>query len=164
MSVVAAKVYKDKIVIAADTQTTWGQAIQSSANAKLFKIKRNFIIGSVGDALEGQFMRLFCDSHFPKSSKEHDIVEFMVEFWAWCTKKKDSYKPSGWFLIAFDGKLFSVTSGLDVTYHDYWAIGSGWEYARAALHIGHDPVEAVKVACDLTIYCGEPIESYEVKI
>lgn len=163
MSVVAGKVYKDRIIVGADTQTTWGQAVQNSTNAKLFKVK-GLIVGSVGAALEGQLMRLFCDTHFPKSSSEHDIVEFMVEFWAWCKKKKDNYVPDGWFLMAFDKKLFSITSNLDVTYHDTWAIGSGWEYAMAALHLGHSVKESVKVACDLTIYCGEPIEQYEIKL
>jgi ATP-dependent protease HslVU (ClpYQ) peptidase subunit len=99
-----------------------------------------------------------------KSSSEHDIVEFIVEHWEWRKKKNGEYKPSGYFLFVFDGKLFSVTEYLDIDYHDYWAIGSGWEYARAALHLGHDVREAIKVACDLTIYCGEPIEVYEVKI
>ena len=43
-------------------------------------------------------------------------------------------------------------------------VASTGEYARAALYLGHDVREAIKVACDLTIYCGEPIEIYEVKI
>ena len=41
--------------------------------------------------------------------------------------------------------------------NDYAAIGAGRDYAYAALYLGHEPKEAVKVACDLSCYVSEPI-------
>jgi ATP-dependent protease HslVU (ClpYQ) peptidase subunit len=66
------------------------------------------------------------------------------------------------WLIAYDGKLVSVTYDLSVSYHDYWAVGSGWEYARTALHLGKTVEEAIGVACELTIFCAPPISIHEL--
>lgn len=38
-----------------------------------------------------------------------------------------------------------------------WAIGSGAEFALAAMHMGHNAPAAIKVACDLDAYTGGKI-------
>jgi ATP-dependent protease HslVU (ClpYQ) peptidase subunit len=42
------------------------------------------------------------------------------------------------------------------------AIGSGRDYAMAAMHLGHDARTAVQVACDLDAYCGAGITTLEL--
>lgn len=39
----------------------------------------------------------------------------------------------------------------------FFAIGSGKEYAMAALHLGHSPEEALRVACDLDPWTDFPL-------
>ena len=160
MTVVAARKYKDKIVIGADTQMTWGQATDQSG--KLHRVSADWVIGGAGCAYENQLMRIFAKSHRPKSSIEDDVLAFFVEFHKWAREQQNDFKPDNWFLFAFEGALISITHTLAITYHEYWAVGSGWEYARTALHLGHDVRSAIKVACELTIYCGEPIDLIEV--
>lgn len=41
---------------------------------------------------------------------------------------------------------------------DFHAIGSGRDFALAALHLGHDPVTAVRVASELDSYTGGGID------
>lgn len=42
--------------------------------------------------------------------------------------------------------------------HDIHAIGSGKDFALAALHLGHDPVKAIEVATALDGYTGNGID------
>ncbi len=78
-------------------------------------------------------------------------------------KKDDKYIPYNSWLIAFDGVVYNVSADLFIDkIKGYEAIGSGMEYAKAALHLGHTVKESLKVACDMTIYCGEPLEIYEL--
>jgi ATP-dependent protease HslVU (ClpYQ) peptidase subunit len=44
----------------------------------------------------------------------------------------------------------------------FLAIGSGADYAMAAMHLGHDARTAVQVACDLDAYCGAGITTLEL--
>lgn len=39
-----------------------------------------------------------------------------------------------------------------------FAAGSGNDIARTALHLGRDAREAVKIACDLNVYCGGGVD------
>ena len=61
------------------------------------------------------------------------------------------------YLIAYKDKAFYCSSGYVGEVTDYFAIGAGQNYARAALYLGHSPAEAVKVACALSCYVDEPI-------
>jgi len=41
----------------------------------------------------------------------------------------------------------------------FYAIGSGRDYAMAAMHLGHSAMEAVEVACALDSGCGNGIDT-----
>lgn len=163
MSVVALKVYEDKIVMGADSQSTSYWHNKDSTN-KIYQISDDFVIGGVGYTSHNQMMYLFCETNKPAGSRKRDILEFFVQFNEWMRKKTDDFRPYNSFLIVFGDKAFWVTSDLmikEIT--DYCAIGSGMEYAKAGLYLDKTVKQSIKIACDLTIYCGEPIEIYEVK-
>ncbi len=163
MSVVAVKVYEDKIVIGADSQSTSYFHNKDSTN-KIYKISDDFVIGGVGWTSHNQMMYLFCETNKPAGGRKRDILEFFVQFNEWMKKKADDFRPNNSFLVAFSGKAYWVTSDLMIQeIKDYCAIGSGMEYAKAGLYLGKSVKESIKIACELTIYCGEPIEIYEVK-
>jgi ATP-dependent protease HslVU (ClpYQ) peptidase subunit len=42
--------------------------------------------------------------------------------------------------------------------NDFWAIGTGANYAIAAMHLGKTPLEAVKIACKYDTSSTEPID------
>ncbi|NUU21603.1 MAG: hypothetical protein HOV68_08830 [Streptomycetaceae bacterium] len=160
MTVIAGKIVEERIVIAADSQVTWGQA--KTEGTKLYKIGETLVFGGSGHLRDVNLMRLFLDTHMPASSDERDVLEFYAEYVEWSKRKMSGFEAHSSFLFAFDGKLFEIDSDFDVTYADFAAIGSGWEYARAALHLGHTPNEAVQVACDLTIFCAPPVTEFSI--
>lgn len=43
------------------------------------------------------------------------------------------------------------------------AMGSGRDYAIAAMHLGCNAIQAVQVACDLDIYCGNGIDTLDLE-
>lgn len=45
----------------------------------------------------------------------------------------------------------------------FHAMGSGADFALAALHLGHDARKAVEVACELDNDCGNGIDTLELK-
>lgn len=160
MSVIGIKVTKDKITIGADTQVTSGQN-----KDKISKIgKANGIVfGCVGFARDVQLMHLFLQSHKPSSSKEKDLIEFMVEYNEWCRKKDSEHKPYSHFLFVLDSQAIIIKPDFYTTrVKKFDAIGSGEDFVKTALHLGHHVKDAIKVACKLTIYCSEPIEIIEV--
>ena len=163
MSIVAAKIYKDRIVIGADSQSTSYWHNKNETN-KIYKVANDFIIGGVGYTAHNQLMRLYCETDKPASARERDILEFFVKYHEWIKTKVKDYAPVNSWIIAFRGECFGVTSDLlIVKVKNFHAIGSGMEYARAALHLGHSVRDAISVACDLTVFCGRPIEMFTMK-
>ncbi len=163
MSVVAVKVYDDKIVIGADSQSTSYWHNKDSTN-KIYRIADDFVIGGVGYTSHNQMMYLFCETNKPAGSRKRDILEFLVQFNEWMRKKNSDYSPYNSFLMVFKDKAFWITPDLLVQeVKDFCAIGSGMEYTKAGLHLGKTVKESIKIACELTIYCSEPIEMFEVK-
>lgn len=166
MSVVAAKVDQKnkKIIIGADSQTTSYSHNKSQTN-KIFKISDDFIIGGVGYASHNQMMRNFCETSKPASNKDTDIIDFFIKFDSWASSRMGDYKSYNDWLLVYKGKCFMMSSDLyckEVT--TYSAIGSGHEFSKAALYLGHNVEESLKVACELTIYCSEPLEIFEIDI
>lgn len=43
--------------------------------------------------------------------------------------------------------------------HDIHAIGSGQDFALAAMHLGHDPIKAIEVASALDCYTGNGVDA-----
>lgn len=70
-------------------------------------------------------------------------------------------KDPDWLLIVVD--RYGLTSYSDMSlypnsFHYPQAFGSGASYAVAAMHLGHSPAEAVKVASKLDVYTGGEIQ------
>lgn len=156
MSVIAAKVYKNRIEMAADSIVIHGSLKRTNYN-KLFEIN-GMIIGTCGYAEEGAFMRYYAETHKPASSNEKDILRFFVEFQAWKTDAGCTIPDCGnYYLFYFDGHLFCVTDMHVEEIDDFAAIGAGRDFSYAALYLGATPEEAVKVACELSCKVSEPI-------
>lgn len=160
MSVIAGKVYSDKIIMAADSIIVRGWSKRTNFS-KIATIN-DMIIGGSGTAEEQSLFFRFAQTHKPESSTEKDVLTFIVEFANW---KKDygSGSVDNSYLIAINGHLFLIEHMFVREIFDYEAIGAGEDYAIAALYLGHTPVEAVKVACELCCYVSEPIITYEMK-
>lgn len=78
MSVVAAKVLEDKVVMAADSILVKGCSKRNSNFAKIAGIN-GMIVGGVGYAQEISLMWHYMQTHKPASPTEKDVLSFIVE-------------------------------------------------------------------------------------
>jgi ATP-dependent protease HslVU (ClpYQ) peptidase subunit len=157
MSVVCAKVYNDKIVMAADSIIVRGDSKDTSGDfVKLTKIN-NMIVGGSGTVAEQSLMWQYMRTHKPASATVSDILEFMIEFSRWKKDLTNDSSVHNSYLLAYDCKLFSIQGMYPYEISAFTSIGAGRDFSNAAMHLGHSPREAVKVACDLSCYVAEPI-------
>ena len=82
MSVIAGKVYNDKIIIAADSILVKGWSKRTGNFAKLLEIN-DMIIGGTGTAEELSLFFRFAQTHKPESATEKDVLAFATEFANW---------------------------------------------------------------------------------
>ena len=164
MSIVVAVRKNDELVMAADSQISFGSARIPPENLITQKIR------VLGDSLFastgwGLYDDIF-DDHM--SQKEHvsftsskDIFKFFMGLWKdlherysfvndQCGEEKDS--PFGdldsSFLIANKSGLFQVGSDMSITkFSQYYAIGSGGDYSLGAIQALYDEeLDAVTIA------------------
>jgi len=77
-------------------------------------------------------------------------------------RDKDDWQPC--MVIEADGtvSIYERTPFPNRPEDKHAAIGSGREYARAAMLLGHDAKEAVRVACELDPNCGNGVDTLEL--
>lgn len=161
MSVVAAKVYSDKVIIAADSILAKGWSKRNTGFAKIVSIN-GMIVGGCGNAQEVSLLWRYMQTHQPETATEKDVLNFVVEFAKWKRELVSDSSVENSYLMAYEGKLFYIASMFVYEVKDYIAIGAGEDFATTALHLGSTPREAVKVACDLSCYVCEPVVEYEM--
>ena len=155
MSVIAAKVYEDRIEIAADSILIKDD-LKKTNFKKLFNTTQ-MCVGGCGTAEELTLFFTFVQTHEPESSTLADIQKFMRRFDEW---KEEYVKKCGienCYLIIYENKLFEVDGMFVQEIKDYTAIGEGEPYALTALHLGYSAEDAVKVSCELCCFVSEPI-------
>jgi ATP-dependent protease HslVU (ClpYQ) peptidase subunit len=162
MSVVAVKKYPDKIVLGADSQVTIGQ--NKDKISKIFKINEEFGFGVVGLAKDCMLFYYFQQTNKIKETNTiEDIYDYLLKYADFVKDKTGVWGAESQFLIVNKNKAFKASINYVEEIEDYCAIGSGEDFAQTALYFNKDVEEAIKVACDLTIYCGEPIITYKFK-
>ena len=161
MSVVAVRINKDTIEVSADSILVQGWT-KLEKSTKLIHIN-DMHIGFSGTSEEGGLFKLYCATRKPEQASEGSIVNFFSEFSDWKNNKTGVSSLNNQYILIFNKKVFDI-------YHfdvreivNYTAIGAGMEFALAALHLGHTSEDAVKVACDLSVYCSTPVHTYTIE-
>jgi len=164
MSVVACRIYDDRIEIAADSITVKGYTQAKGTTSKFAKLIQvnDMTIGSVGNCEESGLLFQFCETHKPASSSERDVRAFFVEFAEWKQKQTDKWELGNSYILIIGPKAFYVDGLLVWEIVTYQAIGAGEAFALAALYLGHGVQESVGVARELSIYCEKPIISFVI--
>lgn len=159
MSVVACRIYDDRIEIASDSITVRGHTQTKGETSKLAKLVQinSMTIGAVGTCEETALLFQFCGTHKPAGNTERDILAFFVEFAEWKKKQTESWSLSNSFICIYGSRAFSIEGFLVEEIAQYDAIGAGEAYALTALYLGHDVQESINVACEVCIYCEKPI-------
>ena len=166
MSIVACKVSEKEIEISSDSICVRGYTQEKSGErmkfSKLVQIN-NMIIGGVGLSAENGLMQLFAATHQPLSPTEDALLSFIAEFSEWKKKRTEKHDIENNFIIAFSGHAFRLDGFSIKEILTYDSIGSGKDFALAALYLGHDTIKAVETACELSIYCEKPIITFRSK-
>jgi len=178
MSIILAVSRNGRTVMGADTLTCFGESQRvPAANLSTVKIRRlgSSIIGSSGWGVYDCILHDYLGDRVPDLEDERRIFAFFVELWKVMhdryslvndqAQAKDS--PFGdldsSFLIANRNGIYKVSPDMDVSRFDqYFAIGSGADYALGALHALYPTVEdaeelarrALETASDFDVYCG----------
>lgn len=163
MSVVAVKVFPDKITIASDSITVrgWTQSKDNNKFSKLVEIN-GLYLGCVGLAEESGLLQVFCGTHKPEGATEAGVINFFSEFASWKNGKIGKSSVENTYLLVVDGHAFQVERFFVQEITDFMAIGAGMDFALAALHLGCDVRKAVEIACELSVFCEAPIKSFEI--
>jgi len=157
MSVVAVKVYKDKIEIASDSIRVTGYTQEKDKLAKLWEVN-GMVLGAVGLCEESAMFKIFMSTRKPREASEDAVADYMAEFIEWYRKKDDKLNKlqNSYFLVT-DRTVFLIDNFYIRKIDDYYAIGAGMDYALTALYLSRSVEESVAVACELSIYCEKPI-------
>lgn len=164
MTVIVAVKTDDRIVFASDSLMAVGSTIVTDSQAKTSKLwqQNNLTVGHSGNCQFDTLMKIFSKTHVPKSACEDGMVEFLIEYVNLCQTKYSVGIPTSQFLIAFQNQLFIVYGGIDVyKVEKFEAIGSGSDFAQAALLLGKTAKEAVEVSCQLSNTCAPPVKVVE---
>ncbi|MDQ6961261.1 MAG: hypothetical protein Q9M28_01840 [Mariprofundaceae bacterium] len=159
MSVVCCKISEKTIEVAADSISIRGytQSKGKDDYSKLVEIN-GMIVGCVGRAEESSLLQMFCATRTPESASEGAILTFFTEFMDWKKKRTEKYKTENRFIFVFTGKAFYVEGFFIREIKSYEAIGAGMNFGLSALYLGHSAAKAVETACELSIFCEQPIQ------
>lgn len=165
MSVIAVKVYSNKIVMAADSFVGFSRDTQlKDKDVKIFK-QNGLVVGGVGYANDISLFKLYCRDRKPARSDEDAMIDFVSQYVKWAAERVKDYKLQTDFMIITGKKAWLVSSsGYIKRITDYRSMGAGQNMAQTALHLGKSAKEAVEVACELSIYCEKPVNVVEVRL
>lgn len=189
MSIIVAVCKNDQTVVATDSLTTFGDDAQVPVdNSQTSKMRAvgSAIIGASGWAVYDRIMDDFLDDRASESLEcESTIFAFFLDLWKDLHEKypfvndqaQSRDTPFGdldsTFLIASRGGIFRVAHDMDVCrFAQYYAIGSGADYALGAIDIMYlEPAlsaemiarRAVETACRFDVHCGGPTEVMSVQ-
>ena len=156
MSVIAAKVYDNRIEIAADS-IIMKDDLKKTNFVKLRQYP-NIVCGGCGGAEElSLFFEFMTTVQITTTVTTQTILNYMHDFsvykqyYTGCTDVENCY------LLVIDNKLFEVDGFFVQEITDYTAIGEGEPYALTALYLGQNPIDAVKTTCELCCHVSLPV-------
>lgn len=171
MSVVAGKKQGKTLQMAADTLCTLPEAanIQRLDSKKLFvsDLQRSKILwGSVGEFVGKQSFLKFLDIYSREVSFEtNEHVDNSLRRFQQFLKETDRTCDGTMFMLGCRAGLFTYQSDGELNrYKDFTAMGAGGKVAYTALHLGHEPQEAVQAAIDLETKCGGKVHAYKIRL
>jgi len=188
MSVIVAVRKGSQIVIAADSQDNFGDLRPPAENHEAIKLRKigDAVLGSSGWALYDDIFAHYLARRRVHLRDRHEVFDFFVKFWKDLRKNypfvndqpgKESDTPfanlDASFLVASPGGIFLVSSNMSVSeFRQYYAIGSGSDYAIGAVHALYDEVKkpeviaekAVRAAMAYDNSCGGRISHLAVKM
>jgi ATP-dependent protease HslVU (ClpYQ) peptidase subunit len=154
VTVIAAKVYDDKIVMSCDSMATRGYHHRKSGFPEKIIEGQDFLAGVCGDASVMSLLMMFAKNHPIGEGGVARVVEWCAEFLEFAKNKTDSWGGDASLVLAHRTGLFIIDGWIPLAVKDWCAHGSGYQHAEAALYLGHDTEKAVDVAVNMAYGCG----------
>ena len=188
MSVIVAVRKGAQIVIAADSQDNFGDLRPPPDNHEAIKLREvgDAVLGSSGWALYDDIFAHYLARRRVSLANRTAVFDFFVKFWKDLRKNysfvndqpgKETETPfanlDASFLVASPGGIFLISSNMSVSeFRQYYAIGSGSDYAIGAAHALYEDQKdpgliadrAVRAAMAYDNSCGGRITSHTVKL
>lgn len=183
MTTIVGVQYEDRVVIAADNQvtdfSTSSMRRMNHPDMKKIAERGAFLIAGSGEVQPCDVAQRIWSPPKPTTADKKDLYNFVITKAMPSLRKclsengydfnegKGEGKADGeqrfHFLMAVGGELFDVADDLSVcrTDDNWYAIGSGADYALGALYMGGTPEEAVEAAIKFSIYSSGPILTME---
>ncbi|MBT2300371.1 hypothetical protein J7E70_07825 [Variovorax paradoxus] len=135
----------DGRLLAADKRTSFGGL--HATTQKLHRVGERFV-GCAGNTAQIQEMLVWLEKGDPEKFP--------------ATQRSTADCVS--MLVIDNGRIlqYENTPYPMVIENGFWAIGSGRDFAMAAMHLGKTAEEAVEVACHLDATCGNGIDVLEI--
>lgn len=169
-TIAAKKTPSGKVQIAWDAQASAGGTAVRSV-IKVRRINNQFAVGGAGRL---RYLNIIhrasvdrihpADITDPEFDAEGWLIDVLVPAWAKALQKAAEYDidgdaPPGIAIVVLAGRIFEI--GLDFSVLDlgnFGAIGSGDEFAKAAMHLGKSAFRAVTIASELDLYTGGDVK------
>ncbi len=160
MSIVLAVKKNDKIVIAADSQTSFGSQmlLENHVGSKIIRTPSGIFIGFAGWGIYNSLLRVHLERNEIIADNELQVFEFFIKFWKSLRENfhlindRSSSDTSPFaeldstFLVVTRENIFYIADDISVCeFSKYYAIGSGCEVALGALSILYEREESVEV-------------------
>jgi len=187
MSIAVAVRKRRTTVIAADTQSNFGDRRVTVDNHRAPKIRKvgAAYVATSGWGIYDDIMRDYVTRvRTPSLKNEKEVFSFFMKLWKELHERyslvndqphADDHQPFGdldaAFLIANKDAIMHVSGNMSVSrFEKYYAIGSGADFALGALHVLYDriadPEELAREACATAmafdVFCGGAIDVFTV--
>lgn len=170
MTTIAAKKTATGVSVAWDAQVTSGNRASSTEFSKVVKVNDQFLVGATGHVRYANLIhRAQVDPihTYDLSQPGFDglgwLTDTLVPAWMKAIRNAQETHPAedkaevpdGVALIVLAGEIYTVGWDYSVSNNgDFQALGSGSDFAVAAMHLGKSAKKAVEVAAELDLYTG----------
>jgi len=162
MPVVAAKVYKNEIVMSCDSQLTSGEHQKSTGYQSNIIYGDNMIVAVVHNAVFGTLLRIVAETHTIETGSLVGVLEWCDHYRKFLDIRYQEYtKPD--ILIGHSSGLYYAENFVPVLVSDYAAIGSGHIYAEVAMELDHNTQDAVLVATRMCDDCSGDVNTARIR-
>lgn len=174
MSIILVKKEQKRILIAADSQETYGNDCQENVyDSKLRQVEPDVYVGSAGDAHVCSMFYAYSEQNsISKIQSSMEMVEYFSEFSNWVSEildlgmEKVSPMVVCQFIIVIKNRAWQFINYYirEIYEGEYASIGSGAQTALACMKLSDSVEEVMKAVCSTNSHCSEPIKIIEIKI
>ena len=164
MTVIAARIKDNEVVMSCDSQVSVGWHHKKTGYMDKIINGPDFIIGVSGSAMLMPLLSMYSKNHQIGDGGEERITEWCFEFLEYCKKKTDAWSQPGALILGCASGMFLIEDWIPLRITDFCAVGSGYQHAEAAMYLGMDTEKAVDVAINMAFGCGGAIKTSSIEL